>query len=147
METVTETKPLLKAYLIDPRDRTIVETTYDYNIKTIQSAVGGLFDVARFDPETGDTVYVDDEGLYNQPHYFFAINGYPQPLAGKGFVLGCNMETGESRSTIITLERLKQNVMFFEVRLPNGVGFLWVPGRQEPELANINKLPIKDALL
>lgn len=104
----------MKAYLIDPEKQAITETTYDGNIETIRAALGPdvhAFDAARFN-EHGDAVFVDDEGLLKNSEFFFQIEGYPSPLAGRGFVLGCDMSTGESQPPSVDLDWLQDNVTF-----------------------------------
>jgi hypothetical protein len=62
---------------------------------------------------------VDDEGLLKPQEGFFIYEGYRQPLAGNGLVLGTD-EEGESVDPKMTLEELKSRVTFmdnFEVRL------------------------------
>ena len=67
------------------------------------------FDVARLNAK-GDGIYVDDEGLYAEDQRFFQHKFYPSPLAGKGLVLGCDMDTGESASASMTLEQLVDDI-------------------------------------
>lgn len=85
-------------YLIDPEANTVQRVTVgDY--KTIYKWIGcDCFDVARF-AQNGDGCFVDDEGLLVQrpPTDFFVLPGYPEPLAGKGLVMGVDDE-GESIS-------------------------------------------------
>ena len=100
----------MKAYLINPFAQTVTEVEYsgDYN-QIYQFLNCDLFTVVEIN-EFGDSVFIDDEGLINgKPQEFFLVNGYPQPLAGMGLVLGCNQE-GESTEPSITLEQLKAQV-------------------------------------
>lgn len=87
------------AYLIDPAARTITPVEYDGNYKSIYELIGATtFDVVRV--ENDDCIFVDDEGLINgngQRNGFWTYGEYPQPLAGKGLVLGTD-EEGESVS-------------------------------------------------
>jgi hypothetical protein len=104
----------MKAYLIDPEAEEIREAEYNGDFKEISKVLGPevrVFDAARFN-EHGDAVFVDDEGLLKQPEYFFLITGYPSPLAGRGFVLGCDLSTGESCSPSVSLRWLEENVSF-----------------------------------
>jgi hypothetical protein len=96
----------MKAYLIDPQAQTIEQVEYsgDYNqIYTLINAP--LFTTATFN-EAGDTCFVDDEGLFNGDNEFFVISGYPQPLAGRALVLGCDDE-GESTEPSISLDQCR----------------------------------------
>lgn len=102
----------MKTFVIDPEERTITEATYEGDIEEIYEL--GDFDrfaVAEFNLQ-GDAAYVDDEGLFKVDPHFFVINGYPQPLAGKGIVLGCN-EDGETVEPSVTLDWLKENVVWY----------------------------------
>jgi hypothetical protein len=111
---MSDRSKICRCYLINPEKRTITEELYSGDFRAIQLIVGGTFDVAEFDEETRDSVYVNDEGLFEMTPWFFTVNGYPsQPLAGKGVVLGTDHE-GNSVAPQITLERLKCNVTFLE---------------------------------
>lgn len=74
---------MIAMYVIHP-DATVTREEYtDYN--SITDAVGGYFDLVRFDDSTGFTCYVNDEGLLTQmPENKLAelITGYPM-LAGR----------------------------------------------------------------
>ena len=111
----------MKAYLIDPNNRKITEVDYTGDFRNIYTHIGAeCFDVARFG-ET-DCVFVDDEGLIKGPVYqFFAVQGYPAPLAGKGLVLGTD-EEGNSISPSIDLAWLKSNVYWVELLGPRMFG-------------------------
>lgn len=100
----------MDAYLIDPFTRTITQVEYSGDYQEIYRLIGcDTFTCADIN-EYGDTVFVDDEGLINgKPQEFFLVADYPQPLAGKGLVLGTDQE-GESVSPSITLEQLKARI-------------------------------------
>ncbi len=106
----------MKAFLIDPfkQEVSVVEFTGNYkNIYThIQCRV---FTACAFD-QNGDTVWVDDEGLLKDltQQAFFLIAGYPQPLAGRGLVLGAGAE-GESIAPVTSLEDIKSRVKFLSL--------------------------------
>lgn len=107
---------MYKAYLIDPFEMKISGVTYNGDYKTIYKWLDTPYNtVSAFDVvylnDKDDCVYVDDEGLLCDPSHFFILKGYPQPLAGKGLVLGTNGE-GDSVSPKITLEELREMVTF-----------------------------------
>ena len=86
----------MRAYLIDPFDRTVKPVDYQGDIKEIYSLIqADCFDCCRFSTGNLDGVYVDDEGLLKPDQEFFMIGNYPSPLAGRGLVIGCD-EVGES---------------------------------------------------
>lgn len=118
----------MKAYLIDPENRTITEVDHDDTIEDIYAKIGAdCFDVARL--EDGDGIYVDDEGLMKSsdvdmdPWRFFAVTDpegitlrHPV-LSGLGLVLGCDSEGGSCEPRI-TIEELRARVIW----LPNATG-------------------------
>jgi len=102
----------VKAYLIDPIERTITQVEHDNSdYKNISRTI----DCRYFTPVTindhEDTIWVDDEGLlYNDTKYMFQLDHNENfCYAGKGLVLGTD-EEGEGCEPTITLEELKQRV-------------------------------------
>ena len=101
----------MQAILINPFDKTIEEVEYSGDWKDISSLLEcDIFTTAYFD-DTTDSVFIDDEGLYVEDQAFFTIGDYPQPLAGRGLILGCNDE-GDSVDCKTTLEEVKAMVKF-----------------------------------
>ena len=102
---------MMQAILINPFDKTIEEVDYSGDWRDISSLLEcDIFTTAYF-ADTPDSVYVDDEGLYVEDQAFFTIGDYPQPLAGRGLILGCNDE-GDSVDCKTTLEEAKAMVTF-----------------------------------
>jgi len=100
----------MRAFLIDPFRQEVTEVNYSGDYKQICKLIDAdLFDVARLNAK-GDGIFVDDEGLYAEDQRFFQHKFYPNPLAGKGLVLGCDMDTGESASASMTLEQLVDDI-------------------------------------
>ena len=110
---------LVKGLLIDPKEKTITEVQHDTaDYKEIYKLIDcepSPFTIVHIG-DGRDVIFVDDEGLFKDPRYFFTIAGYPQPIAGKGLVLGGN-EEGETISAEITLEDLKKVIGFTELSL------------------------------
>lgn len=101
----------MKAYLIDPDTQTISEVEYTGDYTNIYEHIGAdMFDVARLYPN-GDGAFVDDNGLSSVDLNFWVHRNYPQPLAGKGLLLGVNAE-GESISPQTDLETLRKDIAF-----------------------------------
>lgn len=108
----------MKAYLINSKLKTITPVDYNGDYESIYTHIGcDLFDVVY--AEVGEHkigVYVDDEGLLNNPQHFFMLEGWSQPLAGNGLVLGGLDEEGETLaapddldlSSIVTFLSLSQ---------------------------------------
>jgi hypothetical protein len=100
----------MRAFLIDPFKQEVTEINYSGDFHQIYDLIDAeTFDVARLNAN-GDGIYVDDEGLYAEDVRFFQHRFYPQPLAGKGLVLGCDMETGESAPASMTLAQLVDDI-------------------------------------
>lgn len=111
-----------RAYLIEPATKTVSMVQLDGSIEHMHELMKcDLFTMgARF--HNGDTIYVDDEGLLkgeDQPIYLFRIDDRKvsvsrhTPLAGNALLAGCNERTGESMNPLMTLDRLKQIVVWF----------------------------------
>lgn len=100
----------MQAFLIDPFDQTVTAVEYSGNYQDIYKLIGAsLFDVVRI--RKGDSIYVDDEGLFREEQAFFKHKDYPNPLAGKALVLGTNDE-GDSIEPNCVLAELKHNIEF-----------------------------------
>lgn len=95
----------LKGFLIDPEAKTIKEVTYNGDYKEISKMLGcDLYTIVTIDDQ--NHLFVDDEGLLNDPKYFFRLKGYPQPLAGRGLILGYD-ESGETIESSMELDEVK----------------------------------------
>lgn len=84
----------MKAILIDPHARTVTEVQHDGTLEGIYRAIGADC-VCTVSLGGRDAIFLDDDGLFREGQEFFAIGKYPNPLAGRGLVLGCDAE-GES---------------------------------------------------
>lgn len=115
----------MNAYLIDPFARTITQVEYSGDYKQIYDLIDAdCYDCARINRE-GDAIFVDDEGLIREKaQSFFLHEDYPNPLAGKGLVLGCDAQ-GESVAPHTTLEELKSKITF-GVPIPFGNEVVWL---------------------
>ena len=83
-----------RAYLIDPVARTIEETSCDGSLSAIQGLVGaGSVEGAHLTGR-GDIIYVDSAGLYKEDRHAFRFEPRPQPLYGKGLLIGTD-QAGE----------------------------------------------------
>ena len=99
----------MQAFLIDPEARTLEIIDID-GLESIQEAIRcDTITAARFNDT--DVVYVDDEGLLKGPTSFFLIEGYPQPLAGRGVVVGTDAE-GDDTPPTVTEEWLREHLDF-----------------------------------
>lgn len=99
----------MKAYLIRPRDCSIVEVDYTGDYRNIYEHLSEpaaeievtCFDVVRLDD--GDGCYVDDEGLF-KPSPMFMIGD--REIRGQGLVLGSDSQ-GNATEPKISLEDLR----------------------------------------
>ena len=84
----------MKAYLIDPFLESISQVEYDGHYRSIYDLIQApLFTRLRLDDH--DVIYLDDEGLYRENQRYFLLQGYNQPLAGRGLVVGIDEEGGD----------------------------------------------------
>ena len=99
---------MMQAILIDPFTETIEVVDYSGDWRDISTLLGcELFTTVYIDDE--DTLYIDDEGLYVEDQRYFKWEGYPQPLAGRGLVLGCTPD-GDSTDSSKTVSEIQDMV-------------------------------------
>lgn len=113
------------AILIDPFNKTITEVVWNGDFHHIYQLIDcETYDCARINRQ-GDAIFVDDEGLFKEEQCFFKHDDYPQPLAGKGLILGCDAE-GESIMPSISLAEAQEKISFgFPVPVADG-SVLWM---------------------
>ena len=102
----------MKALLIDPTTRTVTEIHIDGSLQSFYAALGCKYVAVACDLPNGDTIYVDDEGLFAPApvDYFQISHGY-QPYAGKGLIVHTDQD-GETRAVKSTLDDIKSDVVF-----------------------------------
>jgi hypothetical protein len=97
--------------LIDPFEKTITPVYYDGDFHSIYNLIDcSTFDVVRCGKYD---LFVDDEGLFKEGQKFFAVFDYPQPLAGKALVAGCD-EEGNTIEPSITIEELEARLLWVD---------------------------------
>jgi len=111
----------MEAILIDPHTETVSVVDFNGDFREISRIIGDgcrTFTVVNIGYSSdeifysNDGIFVDDEGLLReQATPFFKFRGYPQPLAGRGLILGAD-EMGESISPRVTLQQVKDSVEF-----------------------------------
>lgn len=113
--SVHRAKHLAKGFLIDPKAKKITHVNHDTkDYKQIYDLIDckpSPFTIVHLDDE--NMIFIDDEGLLKNPRYFFNIKGYPQPLAGKGLVLGGDSD-GETVSATIEYKDLCDLITYSE---------------------------------
>ena len=102
----------MKVFKIDARDHVITEETCNGDLQDIYR-IGGFDCVDAVQISSGDTIYVDDEGLLKNPTDFFSVPGYLSPLAGNGVVLGIDVWGEDTPAPKITIDELKRSVLFW----------------------------------
>ncbi len=108
----------MRAFLIDPEDRTICEIDFAGGLDNFYEVLGCSCITVAGPLPNGDDVWVDDEGLLKDPEYFFTIPRYPTPLAGRGLVLSCD-DQGASGPANATLTDLRAWIGFQQlIRIP-----------------------------
>lgn len=101
----------MRAYLIDPFAKEVSEVNYTGDYKNINEHIQApMFCVVDIDND-GDSIFIDDEGLYVEEQEFFWFDGYPQMLAGRGLVLGTDKE-GESVEPKCSIDWLRERIRF-----------------------------------
>lgn len=117
--------------LIDPAAQSITPWTYNGDYRTIRAVlrIGASPFTIVYLPNS-DCIFVDDEGLLKPVDWFFAVKGYPQPIAGRGLVLGAN-RYGDSVSARTTLEELQRSILHLRIVGVDPIRFLAWEGTGE----------------
>lgn len=104
----------MKALLIDVTTRTVREVEYS-NLSDMHRLIGGYIEAVGAPGLSDDTLYVDEEGTFKVKDGFFKVDGYEQPLAGNGLLVGLEYENGDEVGTFppaTTLAELQAKVRF-----------------------------------
>lgn len=114
----------MKGFLICPFAKTVEPIDLGEGLPAIYAALStptvrvGTFQIINLDVIGGvqNTLYLDDNALVRRPPVdkFFALPGYPQPLAGRGLIVGTDDEGDDTDSTY-TLEKVREAVTFPDV--------------------------------
>jgi hypothetical protein len=90
----------MRAILIDPTTQTVKAFDFTGDYTAIQKAIDvDCFTCIRPFETNDDTLFLDDEGLFKDNPAYFQLDSYPQPLSGKGLILGSN---GEDNGDCVT---------------------------------------------
>lgn len=103
-----------KAIVIDAKNKEIREIeTSEFGLNFLYKTIGCDL-VELVDIGNNQDLWVDEEGLLRaDPSNFFIYNGFPQPLAGTGVILGHD-DNGDSTETKLTLDEVKAKVRFVD---------------------------------
>ena len=99
----------MKAYLVDPVAKTVTEVEHDGDYRDIYKHIQADCFTALSINTMGDALYLDDEGLYRDGQRYFHLKGYPQPLGGRGLLLGTDDE-GDSIAPKVSLDQFKKQI-------------------------------------
>ena len=137
---------MMRAILIDPFTQTIEEVDYSGDYKDIYSLIEcDLFTTVYLPNTSDDTLFVDDEGLYVENQRFFKIEGYEQPLAGRGLLLGTD-EEGESIDCMSTVEEVKAIVSWEKDGTQVEASFMVMAFNQMKDVMDADELTDKELL-
>lgn len=110
----------MKAILIDSKSKTVRYVEVKVNdgsaLESMYNHIDcDLVEVINIDDK--NDLFVDEEGLLklNKDSQFFLYDGFPQPLAGNGLILGLNQEEGESVETSLSIEEVAEKVLFLDI--------------------------------
>lgn len=107
----------MRAILVDPIAKTVTEVDCSGHIHDVDGVPGiytltdvNILTVVMLTHRNLETMYLDDEGLLKENH-FFLFGEYPQPLAGKGLILGTD-DSGDCAPSALSVEYVKSRVAF-----------------------------------
>ena len=103
----------MRAIIVNSKDRSITETDIDGSLKTLQHIVGGLIEPVSQGLDDNHHCYVNEEGLLNDPQYFFMFRDGHQPLAGNGVILS-STDDGFEAPCALSLDWVKERVTFMD---------------------------------
>lgn len=136
----------MRAILIDPFTKTIEEVDYSGDYKDIYGLIEcDLFTTVYLPNTSDDTLFVDDEGLYVENQKFFKIDGFEQPLAGRGLLLGTD-EEGESIDCMSTVEEVKAIVSWEKDGTQVEASFMVMAFNQMKDVLDADELTDKELL-
>ena len=137
---------MMRAILIDPFTQTIEEVDYSGDYKDIYGLIQcDLFTTVYLPNTSDDTLFVDDEGLYVENQRFFKIDGFEQPLAGRGLMLGTD-EEGESVDCMSTVEEVKAIVTWEKEGTQVEASFMVMAFNQMKDVMDADELTDKELL-
>lgn len=104
----------MRTIIINPKDRTITETDTDGSLEALQRIVGGSIELVYQGLDDNHHCYVNEEGLLDNPRYFFMFRDGHQPLAGNGIILS-STEDGDEAACTLSLDWVTQSASFMDL--------------------------------
>lgn len=102
----------MRAILINPEDRSITEINIDKGIHAIYNTIDCDTFSAPVTYENGDTIYCDDEGLFKPMIGGIYMINWAHILFGKVLVIGCDIETGESKDVETSIDFFENHIIW-----------------------------------
>lgn len=106
----------MRAVIIDAENCKIreVDIKKGKSLEAMQKAVEGLIELAGDIPiSAGDSLFVNEEGMFDDSLSFFEVEGMHQPFSGNGIIVGTG-SNGETISAKVNIEELKKIVSFVD---------------------------------
>lgn len=100
----------MRAIKIDSKNSTIIEIEIK-GYEEVRDAVDGCICLAFDYPNNKHSCYVNDEGLLNNPEFFFVSKFGAQPFAGNGVIMG-STPSGNFRTCKLNLDDVKNSIKF-----------------------------------
>jgi len=102
----------VQGFLINPKEHLITEIETDGELHSLYKLLDcHLIDIVVLNDEE-DVLYLDDDGLSRSPTNYFRFGTFPNPLAGKGVILGTDIEGEAISPRTVTLKTLETSVTF-----------------------------------
>lgn len=101
----------MKAIKIDAKERTVELVEIEKGLKPLQEIVGGYIEGALSLSETSDYLYVNEEGLMTNPHYFTFWKEEERIFAGNCVIVGAD-DTGNDIDVHISAEEVEKKIRF-----------------------------------
>jgi len=104
----------MKAFLIEVSSNSITQIDLGEHWEEINKHIGSEIFSCPYTTKEDDVLYCDDEGLLKPIKGFFLLDGYAQPIAGNGLIVGDDGE-GNSTDAHISLIELSKRVKFMDM--------------------------------
>ena len=108
----------MRGILIDPESRLICGIEVGKGLQPGYDLIGcSVFTCVPM--AGGDAIYIDDDGLFKPGLRSFMISGYPEPLFGRGLILGSNAK-GNSCAPTMTFTDIQCSLKWTSYITSNG---------------------------
>lgn len=147
----------MRAFLIDPFEQSVREVAHEGDFHDILNQIRSKnMDAATLGVSGGVkiTVYVADDGYYVQPQAWWRFDGNPNPLPGRGLIVGTDYK-GDTVAAPVDELWIKQRVDWLgserpklpdiEVQTARGVKRIAMNGPNAPKSAEEAALLIAEA--